>query len=152
MCLSVFARVRAGGRALVGRPAPHARWDEFMPSWKYHDAKGLKAILDGVVFPAVYMREGEDPRRALDRIMRNMLGVRRYRASERPLVYSATTPSGWYPGHRHWDLAFVYDVRAAKPVTRAPWWRELEWRAPGELRAKEFNWNEDLARWLKVAH
>lgn len=151
MCLSAFALVRKGGKTLVGRPEPGAAWDAWMPSWKHHAPEELAPILEGWLIPGTYLHEGEDPRRTVDRVMRRMLGVRDYAVSDRPLVYNATAPSGWYPGHRHWDLALVYDVRA-KSEPRAPkLWRELAWKRPAELRARTFNWNSDLAKALGVA-
>lgn len=153
MCLSAFALLRApGGRTLVGRPAKHAAWNEWMPSWRHYAKPDLDATMAGRLLPATYLLEGEDPRAAIDRIMRGLLGIKRYSVAHRPRVYSTTSDSDWYPGHKHWDIAFVYDVTgASKPKDTPPWWRELSWTTPSEVGPEEFGWNEDLARWLKVA-
>jgi hypothetical protein len=153
MCLSVFALVRApGGKTLVGKPADSLQWMRWAPSWQHYSDDELAATFAGWLFPATYLLEGEDPRAGLDRVMRGMLGARSYRVADRPRVFSALAPSDWYPGHQHWDLAFVFDVSRAKlPKTAPSLWRELAWKAPRDLKAAEFSWNEDLARWLKVA-
>ncbi len=124
-----------------------------MPSWEHSSKEDLAATMGGALLPSTYLLEGEDPADTLDRIVRKLVGVKRYDlAKDRPLVYSATQESGWYPGHAHWDVAFVYDVKIdALPERIPPWWRALEWRGPDELRSREFAWNDDLVRALRIA-
>lgn len=150
LCLSVFAIVRDRGRALVGLPAEHPRWiAEWMPSFAHHDpADG--SPYDAMRIPSSYLHEGEHPEDAARRTLRDQLGIRRAKLGA-PRIVNATSASGWYPGHEHWDLAFVYEVRGVKPAGKLPWWRELGFRKPGELRARDFGWNADVAEEFEVA-
>jgi ADP-ribose pyrophosphatase YjhB (NUDIX family) len=119
-----------------------------MPSWRH---LGPEERPDALL-PGTYLREGEAPDAGALRVLRDMLRARSGALSERPRVFSATSASDWYPGHRHWDVAFVYDARGVELPARPPsWWRTLAWVAPAEARAREFGWNADLARALGVA-
>lgn len=150
MCLSVFVVARRGQRALVGRPAKEdPAWTAWwMPSWAHLDEDERSETL----LPGTYLREGEAPEAGARRVLRDMLRAKGGALDPRPFVFSATTPSDWYPGHAHWDLAFVFEAKGIALPARPPtWWRELVWRAPGDVRARDFGWNADLARRVGIA-
>src|SRR5437870_290139 len=99
--------------------------------------------------PSTYLWEGEDPKAALRRIMNDQLQVSKSRAGG-PRVLSYYSPSDWYPGNSHWDLAIVYPVKLLQPVRRPPWWRVLGFVEKSRLRAKQFGWNADFVRDLGI--
>lgn len=146
MCLSAFAIVRRGGKVLAGRPRLGPKWtEEWWASFPGYSPEEQAALREQWKFPSTYLREGEHPEAALDRVMRTQLGARTYdaRALE---IGSWTAKSDWYPGQKHWDLAFLYDVTGQLPARTPRWWRELGWFTPAELRRMDFGWNQDLVR------
>lgn len=146
MCISAFAVMRRGDKVVLGQPSLEHfdRWtDAWVSGWLMYSKQEVAALHDHWRLPSSYLLEGEHPDDALRRIMRDQLGVRGYTASS-PSVFSATWPSDWYPGQRHWDLAFVYEVRAALPRRVPPWWRTLAWADPRGLPRRAFGWNDDL--------
>ena len=150
MCLSVFALVERGSEVLVGVPKRHERWtSEWLLAWHFYTEEELKEALLEKRLPSTYLWEGEDPKAALDRIMNDQLQVSKFRAGG-PRVLSYYSPSDWYPGNSHWDLAIVYPVKLLHPVRRPPWWRVLGFVEKSRLRAKQFGWNADLVRDLGI--
>lgn len=151
MCMSVFAVVSRNGQVLVGRPAPHRAWkSKWLFSWAFFAPEELREAYVDRRLPSSYLLEGEDPRHGLERIMKDQLGVGDFTATG-PRVFSYVAPSDWYPGHDHWDLAFVYDVLFDGPVKRRPWWKELRFEDRAALRAEEFGWNADFVKDIGVA-
>jgi hypothetical protein len=150
MCLSVFALAERGSEVLVGVPKLHDRWtSEWLLSWQYYGEEELKEALLEKRLPSTYLWEGEDPKDALRRIMNAQLQVSKFRAGG-PRVLSYYSPSDWYPGNNHWDIAIVYPVEVQQPVGRSPWWRELGFVETSRLRAKQFGWNADFVRDLGI--
>lgn len=147
MCLSVFVHARRGARSLVGRAAPDPAWDWWMPSWRHLGPEDRARTL----IPGTYLREGEAPDAGARRVLHDMLRAKGGALSERPRVFSAHTPSDWYPGHRHWDVAFVYDARGVELGRPPSWWQELAWVAPRAVKVAEFGWNADLAKALGIS-
>jgi len=144
MCMSVFAFVTRGDKVLVGVPKPHAAWkDKWLFSWATYSQRELQEAYRDRRLPSSYLLEGEDPREGLGRVMAEQLRVRSYRARG-PRVFSYLSPSDWYPGHKHWDLAFVYDVKVEGPVGLPPWWGSLGFEDRKKIRASDFGWNSDL--------
>lgn len=139
LCLSAFviARDRSGG-ILVGRPHAHAAWasDGGLP---VRHARNLEN--DGVwLLPATHLKMEEPPDRAAKRIARRWVGLRR--AEPRFLmVQSHLRPSSLWKGEsiyrtgrNHWDICFVYEVRAAAPARKPAWWSELRFIDKRTLR------------------
>jgi hypothetical protein len=150
MCLSVFALAERGSEVLVGVPKLHDRWtSEWLLSWHYYGEEELKEALLEKRLPSTYLWEGEDPKVALRRIMNDQLNIRKFKATG-PRVLSYYSPSDWYPGNNHWDLAIVYPVKVQQPVGRPPWWRALGFVEKSSLRAKQFGWNADFVRDLGI--
>ena len=113
MCLSVFALIRSARHkgVLFGLPKPNKQWlSDWMPSWHYYSTEELSKIYDEWRLPSSYLLEGEHPVSAIKRIVEGQLGIRRYEMSGSPMVFSYTSPSSWYRGNKHWDLALVYSL------------------------------------------
>lgn len=101
--------------------------------------------------PATYVKAGEHPEKALDRILRKQLGLRKFRITDFK-VHSFYDPSSWYPGKRHWDICFVYEVRTSEEPRARPWFASLEFRPAGSIRSRDFGSSHgDLARELKLS-
>ena len=150
MCLSVFALVERGSEVLVGVPKRHERWtSEWLLAWHFYTEEELKEALLEKRLPSTYLWEGEDPEAALRRITNDQLQVSKFRAGG-PRVLSYYSPSDWYPGNSHWDLAIVYPVKLLQAVGRLPWWRVLGFVEESRLRAKQFGWNADFVRDLGI--
>ena len=146
MCISVFALVRRGGGLLVGVPKRRERWSsEWLPSISKNAGKALLAEWEAPHLPSAYIFEGEHPDRALERVLRGQLGLTRFAYSS-PRVFSFFEPSEWYPGNKHWDLAFAYEVTTDESPREGPYWKELTFLGKRELRKRDFGWNNDFVR------
>ncbi|TLY02934.1 MAG: hypothetical protein E6K95_04525 [Thaumarchaeota archaeon] len=151
ICLSVFAQVERGSQVLVGVPKRHERWtSEWLLSWHFYEEEELKEALLEKRLPSTYLWEGEDPKAALRRIMNDQLHVTKFKAGE-PRVLSYYSPSDWYPGNNHWDIAIVYRVGVSQPVRKLPWWKQLGFVEKSRLRASQFGWNADFVKDLGIA-
>jgi len=144
MCISVFALVRDGEKLLAGVPKRGGRWaSEWLPSITKNTGRDLDKEWSAWRLPSAYIFEGEDPGDALDRVVRAQLGVDEF-ASSGPKVFSYAEPSDWYPGSKHWDLAFAYEVTTAQAPSKRPHWKELAFLDAKELRKRDFGWNNDF--------
>jgi hypothetical protein len=151
LCVSVFAILQDRRRIVIGVCRKHPRWiREWYPQFQSYTEEELSSEWRIARIPSVYLREGEHPDHALRRILRDQLRVKRFSAKG-PEVRSYTGWSDWYPGHRHWDLCFVYRVKAKLPRNPGPWWSWVDWRDTKALRPKDFGWNLDFARDLRIA-
>ncbi len=156
MCISVFGLVRRQGKkgVLLGLPSQDSHWiSEWVSGWKNYDEKELAETYNQWRLPSTYLLEGENPGDALRRVMKDQLEITDYTLSKKgPLVFSYTTPSDWYPGYTHWDLALVYDVKVkskTQPSVKSlpKWWQELYFvKKKKEFRDKDYGWNDDLMR------
>lgn len=137
-CVSVFLLVRDGPKVLVGRMAESPRWiEEWNPNLAYYDADMRRRALDGLRFPATYLREGEAPDAAATRIWRDQLGLEGRPRLGPPRIVSEAGPSRRSPGHNHWDLVFLFDVGGAAPRRAPAHWATLEMRDAEALRPGE---------------
>lgn len=149
MCISVFAVVRRSGKkgVLLGRPKSDEKWlNEWLSSWKAYTEKELADAYQQWRLPSTYLREGEDPEDGLRRVMEDQLLIGDY-SSKGPRIFSYTSPSDWYPGNNHWDLAIVYDVKIRnKSLKDTPkWWQELDFvKKKKDLLMKDYGWNDDF--------
>ncbi|HVL88493.1 MAG TPA: hypothetical protein VM681_10900 [Candidatus Thermoplasmatota archaeon] len=144
-CISVFAVARRGPRLLAGLPdLAHPRWErEWLPNVRAYAKEDREEYAETLQVPCTYLREHEHPDDALARVLRAQVGARSYEATALEIV-SASAQSTWYPGERHWDLAFVYLVDANAPAKPPRWWHELSWMDTRKLRASDFGWNGDM--------
>jgi len=151
MCISVFAVVHGSGGVLVGKPRRFEFWaSRWMGGWNGYSPEEREAFQDQTMLPCTYLREGEHPGSALERIMHDQLTITNYEAGN-PRIDSWQANSDWYPSSLHWDLTFSYKVAAEGPREVPEWWSNLRFRSPEELRAADFGWNGDLAVALGIA-
>jgi hypothetical protein len=150
MCLSVFAIVSNSENAILfGIPKNVARWQE---DWLHSKRKENSEIFEQWRLPSCYLREGEHPDIALSRVMKEELGIGKFQAERNPRIVSYYSPSDWYPGRNHWDMAFIYRVAVGDDIKLAQeWWKRLEFCKPEQLKEKEFGWNSDLIHDLELA-
>lgn len=151
MCISAFAVVKRGSKVLAGVPKSNERWmSEWISGWIMYSREELAEIFQQTILPSTYLLEGEHPDDALRRIMHDQLGLTRYQVSDLR-IFSYDSPSDWYPGNNHWDLAFVYDVKTRQSIKKLPWWSDIKFVGRKELRNAKFGWNDDLMRDLKLS-
>jgi hypothetical protein len=88
MCISTVAVIRRNCKVLLGHTTAHPRWrKEWLTTFQYYSSKELEEAYAELRLPSAYLREGEHPDETLDRIMKDQLGVKKYRTSL-PLVFS----------------------------------------------------------------
>jgi ADP-ribose pyrophosphatase YjhB (NUDIX family) len=126
-CVSSFAILRRGERVLAGKPAPHPRWgEEWAPNWTAYGPGDVEEEYDMWRLPGTYLYEGEHPDDALKRVVEDQLGLKAYDVTDRRFL-NFHDPSDWYPGRKHWDFCFVYEVETSASIERPPWWAELDY-------------------------
>ena len=146
MCISVFAVVRNEGRVLVGVPKWSTKWNsEWLPSVSKNTGRELDEESSASRLPSSYIYVGEHPDDALRRMLRGQLGITKF-AFPNPRVFSYLEPSQWYPGNKHWDVAFAYEVTTSQNPRRLPHWKELGFLEFQEIRKRNFGWNNDFVR------
>lgn len=155
LCLSVFLAVHRGGELLVGRmEEAHAqRWTKaWAPNLAFYEGDRRASLFDGWRLPATYLRVGEDPRAAAERVWRDQLGF-----DDRPelgplRVSSSSQPSRRTPEHEHWDVAFAYDASGPSLDEVPEHWARLTYTDPGELSAGDgVMMHDELVAWLAEA-
>jgi ADP-ribose pyrophosphatase YjhB (NUDIX family) len=150
MCISVFAVIKRRDKVLMGVPKSGKRWtSEWIPQWASYSDEERVAALEQWRLPSCYLTEGEHPDDAVHRVLKEQLRITSFTKSH-PSVMSYTTPSDWYPGNHHWDLAFVYDAKVQGPVKKHSWWKELRFMSRSELGDVDLGWNDDFMRNLKL--
>ncbi len=150
-CASSFVLVRKGTKILAGIPKDHPRWrKEWAPNFLVYTPSDLADEFRSWRLPAAYLYEGEHPEETAQRVLADQLRVGRTKLGSAS-IYSFHDPSSWYPGRKHYDLCFVYEVRATPPLGLPPWWQRLEFLDIRELRKQELgSAMSDLMRVLKV--
>ncbi|MDA4112177.1 MAG: hypothetical protein OK439_06525 [Thaumarchaeota archaeon] len=155
MCISVFGLVRRQGKkgVLLGLPKQDNRWtSEWISAWRNYSEKELAEVYHQWRLPSTYLMEGENPDDAIRRIMRDQLEIEDFSMTKKgPKIFSYNSPSEWYPGNTHWDLALVYDVKIKpkdQPAKNIPkWWQELYFvKKKKDFRDKDYGWNDDFMR------
>lgn len=74
-CISVFALIRKGEAVLVLKPKKDPRWEqEWSPNWRIYEPEHLEREMASWRLPSSYVKEGESPATALDRVMRDQMG------------------------------------------------------------------------------
>jgi len=145
MCLTAVAVIRRGRKVLLGRVADHPRWrDEWMTTFQAYSREEMREAHAELRLPGAYLREGEHPDRALQRILRDQLRAPRYTATKPEVLSWYSLSTEWYPGKRHWDLLFAYRVKTSLPAKTPPWWTDLGWVDVADLHARDFGWNREL--------
>lgn len=151
-CASAFLLVRRGSKLLAGVPREHPRWTrEWAPNWLAYKPEVVEDELKSWRLPASYLYEGENPNDTARRVARDQLRMGSVEV-DHPACYAFYDDSSWYANHKHYDLCFIYEVRAAAPKALPPWWQRLEWVEPSFLRRQEMgSAMGDLLRILKSA-
>ncbi len=149
-CASSFVLVRRGNRVLAGIPKDQRRWtDLWQPNIKSYTSTAQEAEFSSWRLPASFLIEGEHPADTARRVVRDQLRMPLKRL-EGPDIFSFYDPSSWYPGRRHFDLCFVYQVRGVAPRSVPEWWQRLEFVEPRFLRSQELgSAMSDLVRHLR---
>lgn len=140
LCLSVFLAVERGGRLLVGRMAgdQEGTWtEEWAPNLAFYEGARRESLFEGWRFPATYLRVGEAPEAAAERVWSDQLGFPSTPELGSPTVVSSAQPSRRSPEHQHWDVVFVHRVQGEAVGDAPAHWAELGYRAPSELSADE---------------
>jgi len=133
VCISVFIIARKGTSILLGRPRGGDTWAEKggFPAWRASGLEKDKAWL----LPATHLLMEEPPDLAAKRIARQWAGLT---GTPRFLEFqSHTRPAlvgGRNRGARHWDLCFVYELKANSVPRLKPWWLEMRFVKPSEIR------------------
>jgi len=136
-CASSFLLVRRGTKVLAGIPRDRRPWrEQWQPNIKVYSPAAQEAEFSSWRLPASFLFEGEHPAETARRVMRDQLRLppRKLNGGQ---VYSFYDPSSWYPGHRHFDLCFVYEVRGVALKRVPDWWQRLEFVEPRFLRSQE---------------
>ncbi|MDG6940349.1 MAG: NUDIX hydrolase [Nitrososphaerota archaeon] len=143
-CISVFAVIRKGESVLLVRPKAHEKWqEEWAPNWRVYEPEMLEREMRAWRLPSAYVKEGEAPEGALSRVMREQLGISRYKVAASSLE-NFYDPSRRFPGQMHWDYCFVFEVSTEEDVKKQPWLDAAEYVA---ARGAEFgSAQEDLAK------
>jgi len=137
LCLSAFVIVRRGNTILVGRPRRDDAWPKKggYPKWQAFELEE-----EGVwLLPATHLMMEESPEGAARRIAHQWAG---FKGTPRfVMVQSHLRPLRfWNPKLRgnHWDICFVYELRAKGRVRPKPWWSEMRFVPLSEIRRIRF--------------
>lgn len=138
-CLSGFVVVRdRRGGILLGRPRRHPAWPEkgSLPYWRIEQI-GRRGEW---ILPASHLMVEESPEHAARRIARDWAGL----PAARPwllAIDSSRRDTGRSAGSGrsrrkvyHWDVGFIYGLRSERIPAATPWWKELKFFAPADLR------------------
>jgi len=128
LCISAFVVIRKGNSILLGRPHAHNAWPQ-MGGFPLRHAAAIEK--DGSwLLPATHLLMEESPDHAAKRIANQWAGVK---GTPRFVTFqSHVRPSGqwkselrWGRRLNHWDLCFVYELRAHSNPKHNPWWSEI---------------------------
>lgn len=144
LCISVFALVSLDHRLLVLRPKAHQRWqEEWAPNWRLYEPAQLAREMISWRLPSTYVKEGEAPREALERVMTDQLGIGSY-VAEFSTIENFYEESRRYPGEMHWDYCFIFQVSTKEEVKQQPWLEETQFLESVELKGHLGSAHESL--------
>lgn len=136
-CASSFVLVHHGRKVLAGIPQDHRKWrEQWQPNISTYRPQDQEAEFQSWRLPAAFLFEGEHPDDTARRVMKDQIRLAP-RKLERPAIYAFYDRSNWYPGRRHYDLCFVYEVHNSGPREVPAWWERLEFVEPAFLRKQE---------------
>jgi len=124
VCLSVFLVAKRGNSILVGRVRGTRDWPEKggFPRYRAIQLEHTNAWL----LPATHLMMEESPDHAAKRIAREwggLTGVPKFLTIQSHIRPSTQVRRGGKGNH--WDLCFVYELKAAKSPKPRPWWSEM---------------------------
>lgn len=144
LCLSAFVIIRKRGSILLGRPHAHDSWPEKGGFPKRHAARIEK---DGLwLLPATHLLMEEAPDRAARRIANQWAGVKgvpkfvmvqshlRLPRQPRSVLRSKKQSQRKRTRLHHWDICFVYELKAGTNPKPKPWWLETRFISPPKIR------------------
>lgn len=138
LCLSTFIVARRGSSILVGRPRAHDAWPEKGGFPKHHAAEIEK---EGAwLLPATHLLMEEAPDKAARRIAHEWAGLKgkpRFVMAQSHLRPHRPGNPGYRLSRgrfRHWDICFVYEMRAQWIPRIRPWWVEMRFIPRTKLR------------------
>lgn len=136
-CASSFVLVRHGRKILAGIPEDHRKWrEQWQPNISTYRPQDQEAEFASWRLPAAFLYEGEHPDATARRVLEDQLQIPPKRL-DRPAIFSFYDRSSWYPGRRHFDLCFVYELHNSAPHEVPPWWERLEFVDMDFLRKQE---------------
>lgn len=101
----------------------------------YPRHRAIELEREGVwLLPATHLMMEESPDHAAKRIARQWAGLRGI--PEFVMVQSHTRPASfWRKGAKgnHWDICFVYELKALAPPKHRPWWSEMRFVPLSEI-------------------
>lgn len=127
-CISAFVLVRKGDSLLLGKIGDPELWAE-----KWGLALGYpERWKDKWQIPASYLRFGEHPDEAAERVVKDQLKIGK---SEMRFLglQSHAADSSVSPGNLHWDLCFIYESKTDGPLESPEWFKELRFFKTNEL-------------------
>jgi ADP-ribose pyrophosphatase YjhB (NUDIX family) len=149
-CISVFAMVDRGGKVLMLRPRSHPRWEQdWTPNHRIYDSIQIEEEMTRWRLPSTYVKLGESPREAVDRVMVDQLGVTVYSVGQFSLE-NFYEESRRYPGRMHWDYCFVFPVSTKEEVGEKDWISEAQYLDPKDVRGRVGSAQEYLLSRLKL--
>ena len=133
VCISAFIIARKGNSILLARPRGVDAWSEKggFPTWRALQLEKEKAWL----LPATHLLMEESPDKAAERIAHEWAGIKgkprfmMFQSHTRPSIVGNRKPRA-----RHWDLCFVYELKARALPRLKPWWLEMRFVKPSEIR------------------
>jgi ADP-ribose pyrophosphatase YjhB (NUDIX family) len=154
VCLSAFVIVRNHeGDVLLGRPRPHSAWAEkgCLPPFRVRELEERREW----ILPASHLLVDEPPSAAAKRVLRDWAGLR----GGKPRLIaldSSLLPTGQFTGRgknrrplNHWAIGFVYEARSELLPRTTPWWSEMRFFPPVELRKTRVGRaHKDIIRYL----
>lgn len=136
-CLSTFVVARRDGKVLVGQMARQEReiWMEaWQPNLRFYEADAWNRAFEGLRLPATYVRQGEHPETAAERVWIGQLGFDELPDLGSPTIVSEAGASNRYPGYEHWDVLFLYDIDGPELAGPPPrHWARLGYVDLGEV-------------------
>lgn len=136
LCLSAFVVIRKGNSVLLGRPHAHDAWPE-LGGYPLRHAAAIEKE-GSWLLPATHLVIEESPDRAAKRIANQWAGVKgtpKFVMVQSHLRPSARSKSKLKMGRKlnHWDICFVYELRARNNPKHKPWWSELQFFQPRDI-------------------
>jgi ADP-ribose pyrophosphatase YjhB (NUDIX family) len=130
VCISAFIIARRGPSILLGRPNAIEAWAEKggFPTWRARNFQNEQAWF----LPATHLLMEESPDQAAKRIAHAWTGLK---GKPHFLMFqSHTRPSAESKTAKHWDLCFVYELNVRTLPKLKPWWSEMRFAKPSEIR------------------
>jgi len=140
VCLSVFVIALRGKSVLLGRPRSHRErlTKGGLPVWEAEEMEKN----DTWLVPATHLIMEEAPDRAARRIAHEWTGLKgepKFGTIQSHVLENSKLRAN------HWSLCFVYELRLKGTPRPGPWWSELKFFSPAELRRVRFGrWHRDV--------